>query len=111
MAAFCGERGIAVSTFFARRRALALPTTSPTTSPTTVATPMADANAEAAFVEVVAGKIEGPSNPPRPRERAGSAPATSGSSGLELVLACGVKVNVSPGFDAALLRRVVEALS
>lgn len=92
VAAFCVGRGIAASTFFAKRRALARPAV--------------DA-VDAAFVEVLAAGHDRQ----RPGQRPAGSPASAESAALELVLACGAKVVVGEGFDAALLRRVVEVLS
>ena len=76
--AFCRRRGVAVSTFFARRRGLA-------------------ERAGPAFVEVTA-------SPERPASPIADCP-------LELILPGGVTIRVPVGFDAATLRRLVEALS
>jgi hypothetical protein len=81
--AFCRAQGIALSTFFARRQRLR------------------DAN-RPAFVEVT---TEAANN-----QTAVSA-HESDAAPLELVLPGGVVARVCPGFDAALLRRIVEALS
>ncbi len=75
--AFCAERGLKPSTFFAWRRRLV----------------GAAESAGNGFVELMTRRDEA------------SAP------GLELVLARGVVVRVGQGFDADLLRRVVETLS
>lgn len=106
VAAFCRQEDVAMSTFFAWRRRLAL-------------------RDEPPFVEVA---CVGQS--PKPAEDAASSsmlgsesmsaagsdamsPAMSApcSGGIELLLPGGVRVCVREGFDAAMLRRVVEALS
>jgi len=81
--AFCRAQGLASSTFFARRQRLR----------------EAD---RPKFVEVTAE----PAN-----DQTAVSAHESDAVPLELVLRGGVVVRVRPGFDAALLRRIVEALS
>lgn len=96
--AFCQQRGIAVSTFFARRRSLDRPGKQ-------------EDSAVPRFVEVTTA-AEGPGA--ERAERAEVVEAGGNAGGVELILRRGVAeivIRVGAGFDAALLRRVVEVLS
>ena len=100
--AFCDREGVATSTFFTKRRQLETESGpgEPTSPP--------------AFVEVTSVGEAGATG--SASEDAGDgggddhAGATEAGNPLELVLRGGVTVRVRPGFDAALLRQVVEVL-
>ena len=94
IAAFCEREGIAKSTFFDKRRNLAAKE--------------GEANPSAAFVEVtpmdhnVAGE--------HVRDEVAEAAAARGDEPIELILRGSVVIRVRDGFDASLLRRVVDAI-
>ena len=100
--AFCDQEGVATSTFFAKRRQLEAESGpgEPTSSPAFVeVTSVGEAGATGSAVEDAGdGGAE---------ERART---TEAGDALELVLRGGFIVRVRPGFDAGLLRRVVEVL-
>lgn len=114
VAAFCGREGVAVSTFFAKRRQLEASSGAEPQRAQGSASGARQRLAPPAFVEVRstgAADAEGadPSDEAA-AEAAREASACSEPEPIELVLDRGVVVRVRAGFDAGLLRRVVEAL-
>jgi hypothetical protein len=114
VAAFCQREGVAVSTFFAKRRQLEWSTSSEPRRSEGSASGARERSAAPAFVEVRStGPAEDEGTDPGDENAAGAgreALACSEPEPIELVLDRGVVVRVRAGFDASLLRRVVEAL-
>ena len=98
--AFCEREGVATSTFFAKRRQLETEPgpVEPVSSAFVEVTPLGEASDAGSASEDAGGGGD---------DRAA---VTESGEALELVLRRGVTVRVRPGFDAALLRRVVEVL-
>ena len=100
--AFCDQEGVPTSTFFAKRRQLEVESEpgEPTSSSAFVeVAPIGDAGVTGlAFEDADDGGDD-------------HVGATEAGEPLELVLRSDVVVRVRPGFDAGLLRRVVEVLS
>jgi transposase-like protein len=106
VSAFCAREGLTASNFYAWRRRLAQRDAEGTM-----------AHASPAFVELTPGVAKAMdfgelSSSLSLRVQGGrAAPIDRDAASLELVLAGGVLVRVRDGFNASLLRRVVEALS
>lgn len=114
VAAFCQREGVAVSTFFAKRRQLERSTSSEPQRSEGSVSGARERSAPPAFVEV---RSTGPADAEGAAPSAEAAAearrealACSEPEPIELVLDRGVVVRVRAGFDASLLRRVVEAL-
>lgn len=103
VASFCQRRGLAISTFFARRRRLERPEEYEDGQ---------EGLAAPRFIEVTTVR-DAPHTPDGVSGVEGAEEAKAGGRdpSIELVLRYGVVVRVHEGFDAALLRRVVEVLS
>lgn len=114
VAAFCQREGVAVSTFFAKRRQLEASSSSEPQRSEGSVSGARERSAAPAFVEVRStGPADAEGAAPSAEAAAGAgreALACSEPEPIELVLDRGVVVRVRAGFDASLLRRVVEAL-
>lgn len=102
--AFCDREGVAASTFFARRRVLEK-------APERRSRKRRASRSHSAFVEVKRAMAGAETDRGGDVRDAGAARPTIEDDAIELTLARGVTVRVRPGFDAALLRRVVEVLT
>lgn len=99
--AFCRREGLSEASFYAWRRELVARDESSGSSA------MGGREPAPAFVEVKVCDAPPPASPPE----SASVTTAAGASCLEVVTRAGLVVRVREGFDAATLRRVVEALS
>lgn len=112
IAAFCAQRGVAASTFFAWRQKLAVRQAPAFVELTPSAVPAAAARAselEASRAAVV-WLPQAPVEPPRAPVELPQASSPLLAAPIELVLPDGLLLRVPEGFDAATLRQIVEAL-